>query len=101
MYCDTTTRFLFRFDDWAHLELGVLLPPEARLFKQVAMYVCGYADQSSDVTLVIHGKKTVFRADVATTYTCESLGKYERQNISNLPFRKFTRTETVLQNFAE
>jgi hypothetical protein len=71
-------KFLFHYNDWAHLELGVLLPAEARLFKQVAMYVCGYANQPSDVTVVIHGKKTVFRADVATTYTCGSLGKDER-----------------------
>jgi hypothetical protein len=65
--------FALDYFHWSYDELGVLVPPETRIFKGIARYLCGYARHPSDVTLVVQGKPTSFRPDRPTTYTCTSL----------------------------
>jgi uncharacterized membrane protein YphA (DoxX/SURF4 family) len=64
---------LLDYFDWSYNELGVATPPETRLFKSIARYLCLYVGQPSDVTLVVYGKPTLFRADQPITYTCATL----------------------------
>jgi hypothetical protein len=59
---------------WSYEELGVTIPPESRIFKGIARYLCTFATHSSDVTLVIQGKPTLFRAGQPARYTCTTLG---------------------------
>lgn len=60
---------------WSSQELQVAPIPETRIFKGIARYLCTYASQPSDVTLVVSGKPTLFRPDKPATYTCADLSR--------------------------
>lgn len=58
---------------WAYNELHVLEYPETRVFKTVGHDVCSMVPDNKNVTLTIQGKKTLFNADVPTSYSCAAL----------------------------
>lgn len=59
------------FDDWSLGELNVPTYPEARIYKDVASYICEYG--KSNVELVVRGKPTMFNAEDESTYKCSDL----------------------------
>jgi uncharacterized membrane protein YphA (DoxX/SURF4 family) len=67
-------KLYLNYFQWSYEELGVATVPETRIFKSIARHLCTYASQPSDVTLVVQGKPTWFRADKPATYTCATLG---------------------------
>jgi uncharacterized membrane protein YphA (DoxX/SURF4 family) len=79
---DEDGRYELSIFDWSFGEMNVPPYPEPRVYKSVARSLCGYADQASDVTLVVEGKALWFRAGGEATYDCASLGvrKYAEKN---------------------
>jgi uncharacterized membrane protein YphA (DoxX/SURF4 family) len=66
---------LLDYFNWSYQELNVIAPSETKNFKAIARYLCAYSSHPSDVTVVIQGKPTLFRADKPTTYTCAELNQ--------------------------
>jgi hypothetical protein len=68
-------KILLDYFNWSYQELNVIAPSETRNFKAIASDLCSYASHPSDVTVVIHGKPTLFHRDKPATYTCADLGE--------------------------
>jgi hypothetical protein len=69
---------------WSHKELNVAPYPEDRIFKNVARRVCEYAEEPSEVELVVEGKPNpVDGSKKAEVYDCSGLktGEHETLNI--------------------
>jgi hypothetical protein len=58
---------------WSFAELNTPPYPEARVFKSIAKSICRYADNASDVFLIVKEKQTWLNASRRTTYNCSSL----------------------------
>jgi uncharacterized membrane protein YphA (DoxX/SURF4 family) len=63
-------KFLVDYVAWSFDELGDTPPAETRIFKGLARSLCTHARQPSDVTLLVYGKPTLFRADKPVAYSC-------------------------------
>jgi hypothetical protein len=61
--------------DWAWGELNVPPYPEIRIFKSVGRKVCDDTANSSDVSMVVQEKTTLFRPGQQHIYDCSSLSK--------------------------
>ena len=67
-------RFLITVSDWALNELNVTPYPENRAFRAVAEHLCTYADDPSDVELIVLGKPALFNGDRSITgFECSDL----------------------------
>ncbi len=61
------------FFNWSFDELHVPPYPETRVYKAIGQYVCAYAENKDDVSLVIHGKPALFNREQKSTYDCSDL----------------------------
>ena len=61
------------FFHWSFDELNVPPYPETRVYKDIAQNICQYADNKSDVILVVSVKPTLFNRGHKLTYECSNL----------------------------
>jgi hypothetical protein len=85
----TGSRMGYKLDivHWANQEIGVLPYPEARIYRQIARQICGYAEKASDVMLIIQSKPNwLSGASTTSSYDCERMGneRNDRQSASEL-----------------
>jgi predicted DCC family thiol-disulfide oxidoreductase YuxK len=59
--------------DWSSGEMNTPSYPEARIFKNVTRYICGYATDPMEVTLVVQEKPTIGASQNIENYTCSNL----------------------------
>src|SRR5215217_1885938 len=68
--------------EWSYKELNVPPYPEDRVFKNAARHVCAYAEEPSEVTLMVKGKPNLTEGSrEAEIYDCSGLktGEHDRK----------------------
>jgi hypothetical protein len=61
--------------EWSMSELNAGIYPEPRIYKSLARYVCGYAQDPSEMKLWIKQTNVLFSADRQVSYDCPALGR--------------------------
>ena len=59
--------------EWSHDELNVPPYPELRIYKSIARYMCEYAREPQDVTLVVKNKRALRSGSLRSFFDCASL----------------------------
>jgi len=62
-------------DEWSFADLHVPPYPEIRVFRSVTKWVCGFAHDPSEVTLVIERRKGLLPDRGRTTWSCQDLAR--------------------------
>jgi hypothetical protein len=72
---DNFGSYVIDVSNWSLSELNLTIYPEPRVYKTVGRFVCAFAQQNSDVRLVVHQSRVVFSPDRDLMYNCAALSE--------------------------